>query len=148
MNLSIAGIGLACLVLFFLLHRKGALPTVRAVLALVGTCLIADAAAGALGFNLLLDAVRWVEDVLSWITLKVTGLAAGPLVLFLGLGFEVAWSLWPKNTTGKHTGWAAIGLVLVLLVGVAQFPALSHIPGDIRQGVQQAQTSFQAGRGH
>lgn len=147
MNLSIAGIGLACLVLFFLLHRKDAAPTFRLVLALVGTCLIADAAASAMGFNLLLDVVRWIEGLLSWVTLHVIGIAAGPELLLLILGFEVVWALHPKHKTGKNVGWAAIGLVLVLLVGVAQFPALNHIPGDIRQGVDNARTSIQSG-GH
>jgi hypothetical protein len=147
MNFTTGGIGAAALILFILFWKRDIFATFRLILAIVGVCLIASAAAGALGFNLLLTIVQWVENLLSDLTNALIGVRVGALLLLLVLGVEVFVSLHPKNKASKHAGWAGVGLVLVLLVGVSQLPALSHIPGDIRQGVSNAQTSVQSG-GH
>lgn len=147
MNLTIAAIGGGLIVLFVVFHLLGILPTTRAAFVFAGICLVAGAAAGAAGFDFVIVLVTWVESLLSDITQWLIGVRLGPLILLIGSGAFFIHDLHPKHGAGKRTGWAAITLALVLIVGVAQVPALSHIPGDIQQGVNNARTSVQTG-GH
>lgn len=140
MNLTIAGIGAALLVLFFVLHFLGIFATIRAACAFAGVCLIAGAAAGAAGFDFVTGIVAWVEGLLSDVTQWLVGVRIGALVLVIPLLAIFIHDMHPKNKAGKRTGWAGIALALVLIVGVAQIPALGKIPGDVRSGFQSVQT--------
>ena len=147
MTITLGGLGVAFLVLWFLLHKAGRLPTTAAVLAFTGVCLIAGAAAGAVGFNLLIKGVQLLESLLSDLTNLLIGQRVGPLILVLICGFTFVVGLHPKNKADKRTGLAGAALALILIAGVAQFPVLNGIPASVRNGVGNAQTSIQGG-GH
>ncbi len=145
MNATLAEIGAGLLALFALLQWQHILPTVRTFAGFVGVCLIAAGATGALGFDLVINLVKWVESLLSDLTNWLFHVRVGALVLVIFLGGFVLINLHPKNKTHKHTGLAAIALALVLLVGVAQIPALSNIPPSVRSGVSNAQSTVNGG---
>ena len=147
MNLTIAGIGAALLVIFAVFHFLRIFPTIRAVCAFAGVCLVAAAAAGAVGFDFVIVVVTWVENLLSDLTQWLLGVRIGALVLVIPLIAIFLHDLHPKNKAGQRTGWAGVALALVLIAGVAQIPVLSRIPGDLRTGVTNARTSIQSGQG-
>jgi hypothetical protein len=148
MNLTIAGIGAALLVIFAVLHFLRIFPTIRAACAFAGVCLVAGAAAGAAGFDFVIVVVSWVESLLSDLTQWLIGVRIGALVLAIPLVIVFIHDMHPKNSASKRTGWAGIALALVMIAGVAQIPVLSRIPGDLRTGVTNARTSIQSGQGH
>ena len=147
MTITLGGLGVAFLVLWFLLHKAGKAPTTAAVLAFTGICLIAGTAAGAVGFDLLIKGVQLLENLLSDLTYLLIHQRVGALALVLICGFTFVMGLHPKNKADKKTGLAGIALALLLIVGVAQFPALNNIPAAVRNGVGNAQSSIQSG-GH
>lgn len=147
MTITLGGLGVAFLVLWFLLHKAGKASTTAAILGFTGVCLVAGSAGAAVGFNLLIKGVQLIENLLSDLTNLLIGQRVGALVLVLICGFTFVAGLHPKNKADKKTGLAGIALALLLIVGVAQFPALNNIPAAVRNGVGNAQTSIQGG-GH
>jgi hypothetical protein len=145
MNLTLGAIGLGLLVGWWVCHFLGIFATLRACAAFVGTCLIAGAATGALGFDIVIKAVTWVEGWISDLTYALVHVRAGGLVLLIIFGAIFLYDLHPKHNAGKRTGFAGIALALVLIVGVAQIPALNGVPSDVRTGVSNAQTATQGG---
>lgn len=143
MNATLAEVGAALLAVFAVCYFLNIFATIRAAAAFVGICLVASAATGSLGFDLIIRVLTWIEGLLSDLTGLLVGVRVGPLVLLVIFGAIFIHDLHPKNNAGKRTGWAGIALGLVMLIGVSQIPAVSHIPGDVRTGVQNAQ---QAGR--
>lgn len=143
MDLTLAGIGLAALVLFAIFHWRDYFRGIRAVLAFGGIILVAGAASGALGFNLLIKLVTWIEALLSDLTYAAIHLRAGAFVLFLFLGAWFAIDMHPKNKASRATGWVGLALAIVIIVGVPQLPWLQKVPPAVRNGVQNAQTTVQ-----
>lgn len=145
MNLSLAEWGVALLAVFGLCMWLKIFTAFRIFCGFVGTCLVAAAASGALGFDLVIKGVTLVESLLSDLTAWLFHVRAGALVLLIVLGGFTVYSIHPKNPTHRHAGLAAIGLALVLIVGVAQIPAVNGVPSDVRSGVGNAQTAVNGG---
>jgi len=145
MNMTLAEIGAGLLAFDLLCHWLRIFATLRAIAGFVGVCLLAAAASGALGFDLLLKLVTFVESLISDLTGWLFHVRVGALVLVIVLGGFVLYNLHPKNTTHRHAGLAAIALALVLVAGVAQIPWLNNIPAGVRSGVGNAQSAVNGG---
>jgi hypothetical protein len=141
MNASLAEIGAGLLVVFGVLYFLGVFTTIRAACAFVGICLVAGAATGSLGFDLVIRCVAWVESLISDLTHDLIHVRIGALVLLLVCGLIFLHDMHPKQGARKRTGWAGIALGLVMIVGVAQIPAVNHVPADVRSGVTNVQHS-------
>lgn len=139
MNATLAEIGAGLLGVFAVCYFLRIFATLRAAAAFVGICLVASAASGALGFDLVIRLITWTEGLVSDLTGWLLGVRIGPLILLVITGAIFIHDMHPKNNAGKRTGWAGIALGLVMIVGVAQIPAVNHIPGDVRTGVSHVQ---------
>src|ERR1035441_3908084 len=141
MSHSGAGLGVALLVAFLVFHYLGIFTTIRAVLAIIGLCLLG---AAGFGLNLLVVVTTWLQGLVGDITHWIFGVRF-PAALFIILVLILIYDLHPKNKAGKRTAWVGVFVVLLMLGGVAGFPAVHNIPNDIRRGVENAQTAVQSG---
>ena len=128
MTLTPSELGVLCLVLFGLFYWLNIFAKLRAVLAFIGVIGIADG--GFIG-RLLADAGRALQRAVGAVTAWAFGasLAAG---LFIVLVVIFIHDLHPKKTAGNRTGWVAILLGAILVVGVFQIPALAPVTSALR----------------
>jgi hypothetical protein len=116
-------LGVLCLLLFGLFYWLGIFAKLRAVLALIGVIGIADG--GFLG-RLLATAGAALQRAVGAVTAWAFGasLAAGLFIILLVIFIH---DLHPKKSAGKRTGWVAVLLGAILVVGVFQIPALAPV---------------------
>jgi hypothetical protein len=132
-----AEIGALMLLGFGLLYFTNKLPTIRAILAFLGTILI-----GTDG-----HLTGWLSTVVTWManeTSSLTGWAIGvavPGALALIAGYFFVHDLLPKNSAGKRTGWAGILLAGLIVAGATGFSALDNVPSAVNNGVTSVQQS-------
>lgn len=128
MTLTSSELGVLCLVLFGLFYWLGIFVKTRAVLALVGVLGIADG--GFIG-GLLGHVGAWLQRLVGTVTAWAFGasLAAG---LFIILAVIFVHDLHPKKAAGNRTGWVALLLGAILVVGVMQIPALAPVTAALR----------------
>ena len=140
-GLSLAGIGVLCLVLFGVFHWLSIFAAVRAILAFTGVCLI-----GAVGFvgHLLAAVATWAAHLGGTATGVAFGVAV-PAVVFIVLAVILVHDLHPRHGASKRTGWIAIAVAALLVAGVAGVKAASSIPSAVRTGVTNARTIVPGG---
>ena len=138
MRLTTTELGLLFLLLFGVFHFLGILPTTRAVLVFLGVVIV-----GTTGFigRIAADVGTWAQNAFG----SVTGWAFGvPLAagLFIVLAIIFVFDVHPKHSAGKRTGWIAIALGVLVVVGVAGIPALAGLRGAIVNLVGNAATAL------
>jgi hypothetical protein len=138
-GLSIAVIGLICLVLFGTFYWLKIFATTRAILAFVGVCLLG---AGGIAGRIFTDITTWVAHLLGIATQLAFGVQAGALLLLIPVGAMFLYDLHPKHSAGTRTGWAGIALAVLLVTGLSGIQGLNAIPGAVRTGVTNVQTSL------
>lgn len=128
MTLTASELGVLCLVLFGLFYWLGIFAKLRAVLALIGVIGIADG--GFIG-RLFADIGGALQRAFGAVTEWAFGasLAAGAAIILVVIFIH---DLSPKKTAGNRTGWVALLLGAVLVVGVAQVPALAPVTAALR----------------
>ena len=128
MSLTPSELGVLFLVLFGLFYWLGIFAKLRAVLAFIGGIGIAD---GGFVGRLLSDLGRSLQRAVGAVTAWAFGasLAAG---LFIVLVVIFIHDLHPKKSASKRTGWVAILLGAILVVGVFQIPALAPVTAALR----------------
>jgi MFS family permease len=136
-SLSLSLIGAIMLVLFGVFYWLSVLATTRAILAFLGTILIAGA--GFIG-GALTTVATWLSNLGGSVSGWAFGVHAGGIIATIIVGVVFIHDLMPKKTAGKRTGWAGIILAALIVSGVTGIPALSNVPSAVRNGVQNAQT--------
>lgn len=128
MAITPSELGVLCLILFGLFYWLGIFAKFRAVLALIGVIGIAD---GGFVGRLLGSAAAGLQRAVGAVTATLFGasLAAG---LFIVLAVIMVHDLHPRKGAGKRTGWVAVLLGAILVVGVAQVPALAPVTAALR----------------
>jgi len=125
------------LVLFGLFYWLNILPATRAILAFLGTILIAGA--GFVG-GVLTAVATWLANLGGSVSGWAFGVHAGGIIATIIIGVIFIHDLMPKHAAKKRTGWAGVVLAALIVSGVTGIPALSNVPGAVRNGVQNAQT--------
>lgn len=123
-------LGAAALVVAGVLAWLRILPKLRAVLAFIGVCIVT----GGLFGSFLARAAGWVESWSNTTTGKIFGVAL-PGIIVIVLGIVLLYDLHPKHGASKRTMWIAGALAAFLVAGISTFPALNHIPANVRSGV-------------
>jgi hypothetical protein len=127
-NLTVADMGVLCLLLFGLFHWLRILATTRSVLALLGAVAVGlDGVIGRVAGDLAGWAQHTFGDVTSWAF--GVPLAGG---LFVILVIVLIHDLSPKKSASARTGWIAVAVGILLVAGVSQFPALAPVASGIR----------------
>lgn len=128
MSLTVAEMGVLCLVLFALFHWLGILIKTRAILALIGAASVGltgvvGRTAGAIA--------NWSQHAFGTVTTWAFGvsLTGG---LFIILAILLVHDLHPKKSASKRTGYVALAVGIFLVAGVAQIPALAPVAGGLR----------------
>jgi hypothetical protein len=138
-GLSLAALGLVCLVLFATFYWLKIFAATRAILGFIGICLLGlNGVAG----GILTTITTWVASLLGVATGALFGVEIGALLLLIPVGVMFIHDLHPKNSAGTRTGWAGIALAVLLVTGVSGFQGLNAIPGAVRTGVTNVQTSL------
>jgi hypothetical protein len=127
-SLTPSELGVLCLVLFGLFYWLGIFAKLRAVLALIGVIGIADG--GFLG-RLIADTGSALQRAVGAVTAWAFGASLAAAV-FIVLVVIFIHDLHPKHGASKRTGWVALLLGAVLVVGVAQIPALAPVTAALR----------------
>jgi hypothetical protein len=143
MIFTVSELGVLFLLLFVLFHWLGIMPKLRAVLAFVGTVIV-----GSSGFigGIVTDVGSWAQNTFGSITNWALGvpLAAG---LAIVLGVILVHDLHPKKPAGKRTGYVAVALGALVVVGVAGIPALAGLHNVILSLVGNAQAALSSATG-
>jgi len=128
MALTSSELGVLFLLLFGLFYWLGIFAKLRAVLALIGVIGIAD---GGFFGRLLATAGAGLQRAVGAVTAWAFGasLAAGLFIILLVIFIH---DLHPRKSAGKRTGWVAILLGAILVVGVFQIPALAPVTAALR----------------
>lgn len=128
MHLTVAETGVLCILLFGTFHYLGILAKARSVLAFLGA--VAVGLTGTIG-RLAGDLATWAEHMTGTVTAWAFGsaLAAG---LFIFLAVLLIHDLHPKKSAGMRTGYVALAVGILLVAGVAQFPALAPAVNGVR----------------
>jgi hypothetical protein len=135
-GLSLAAIGVLCLIVFAVFLHLTIFATIRAILAFAGVCLI-----GAVGFigRMLGDVATWAAHLGGTATGWAFGVAV-PAAVFIALAIYLIHDLHPKHAATKRTGWIAIAVAAMLVAGVSGVKAADGIPNAVRTGVTNART--------
>lgn len=133
-SLSDVTIGAILLSFFGLFYYLAVLPTLRAIMALIGTILLAGV--GFVGHILTVGA-QWLDDAASWATGWLFG-SHVPLIVALIITAIFIHDMLPKKNAGKRTGFAAIALGALIVAGATGIPALNHFSSDVHSGVNNA----------
>jgi hypothetical protein len=128
MHLTVAETGLLCLVLFGLFHYLRILAKSRAVLAFLGAAAVG--LTGVVG-HLAAAVALWAQHAVGSVTAWAFGasLSAG---LFIALAVLLVHDLHPRRSASGRTGFVALAVGILLVAGVAQFPALAPAANGIR----------------
>lgn len=128
MHLTVPELGVLLLLLFGVFHYLRILAGTRAVLAFLGA--VAVGLTGVVG-RVAGDIAGWAQHAVGAVTSWAFGatLSAG---LFIVLLILLAHDLHPKRSASGRTGWVAIAVGILLVAGVAQFPALAPVVNGIR----------------
>lgn len=128
MNLTVAELGVLLLLLFGLFHYLGILAKTRAVLALLGA--VAVGLTGVVG-RIAGDMAAWAQHAVGAVTAWAFG-ASVSAVLFIALVILLVHDLHPRKNASGRTGYVALAVGILLVAGVAQFPALAPAVNGIR----------------
>lgn len=128
MNFTVAELGVILLVLFGLFHYLRILAKTRAVLAFLGA--VAVGLTGTVG-RIAGDIAGWAQNAIGDVTAWAFGsaLSAG---LFIVLAVLLVHDLHPRKSASGRTGYVALATGILLVAGVAQFPALAPAVNGIR----------------
>jgi hypothetical protein len=128
MHLTVPELGVLLLLLFGVFHYLRILAGTRAVLAFLGA--VAVGLTGVVG-RVAGDIAGWAQRAVGAVTSWAFGatLSAG---LFIVLLILLAHDLHPRRSASGRTGWVAIATGILLVAGVAQFPALAPVVNGIR----------------
>jgi hypothetical protein len=126
--------GVILLVLFGLFYWLGIFSTIRAIMAFIGTILLATN--GFVGHALNVSAT-WAAHLGGTATGWAFGVAL-PAVAAIIAGVIFIHDLSPKKTAGKRTGFAGIALAALIVAGVTGISALNHVGSDVVHGVDNA----------
>ena len=138
-GLSLAAIGLVCLVIFATAHWLKRVPKIRAIFAFIAVCLLG--LGGVVG-HLLTDITTWVAGLLGVATTTAVGTEIGALILVIPLGWKFLDDLYPKHSASASTSWVGIALAVILVSGISGIAVLNEIPGAVQTGVTNVQTSL------
>jgi hypothetical protein len=128
MKLTVAEMGVLCILLFGLFHYLRILAKTRSVLALLGAASVGlDGAVGRLAGSLAVWAQRVAGNITAW-AFGVSLSAA----LFVVLAILLVHDLHPKKNASARTGWVALTVGVFLVAGVSQLPVLAPVAGAIR----------------
>lgn len=128
MHMTVAELGVLCILLFSLFHYLRILAKTRSVLALLGAASVGlDGVVGRLAGSLAGWAQRAVGSVTTW-AFGVSLSAA----LFIVLAVLLIHDLHPKKNASARTGWVALAVGIMLVAGVSQLPALAPVASGIR----------------
>jgi hypothetical protein len=128
MNLTVAELGVLLLLLFGVFHYLRILAGTRAVLAFLGAVAVGlTGVVGRIAGGIALWAQHAVGSVTAWAF--GTTLSAG---LFIVLVILLVHDLHPKRSASARTGYVALAVGILLVAGVAQFPALAPVVNGIR----------------
>jgi hypothetical protein len=127
-NLTVAEMGVLCLVLFGLFHWLHILAKTRAVLALIGA--VAIGLTGVVG-RFAGAVMLWAQHAVGSVTAWAFG-ATLSAALFIVLAVLLIHDLHPKKSASGRTGYVALAVGILLVAGVAQFPALAPVVDGIR----------------
>jgi hypothetical protein len=138
-SLTLAQWGLLLIIAFGLFYWLRIFIVIRTIALFVGILLL-----GTAGWveRMATDLARWASEITGSITAWAFGvsitwiLAAVAAVIFIH-------GLHPKNPTKNHHAWWGAALAFLLIAGTASaLPLLNHVPADVQNGVQNAQTAI------
>ena len=126
--MTVAELGVLLLVLFGLFHYLRVLAKTRSVLALLGAAAVGlTGVVGRISGDIALWSERAAGDVTAW----AFG-ASVSVALFVVLVVLLIHDLHPRKTASARTGYIALAVGILLVAGVAQFPALAPAVDWIR----------------
>lgn len=128
MHLTVAETGLLCLVLFGLFHYLRILASTRAVLAFLGA--VAVGLTGTVG-RIAGDIAGWAQHAVGTVSVWAFGVPLSA-ALFIALVVLLVHDLHPRKSASGRTGYLALAVGILLVAGVAQFPALAPAVNGIR----------------
>jgi hypothetical protein len=135
-SLSLAAIGVLCLVAFAVFYYLNFAATIRAILGFVGVILIGSA--GFIG-HAMTAIGTWVSHIGATLTGWLFGIPVLPAATLVVLAIFV-YDLWPKHAVKKRTGWAGLILAGMIVAGATGIPALNSVGSSITNVVTSARS--------
>lgn len=133
--MSVTVLGAVALVVAFMCFLLKIAPKVQAILAFIGTCIIAG---GLFGSILHRGAVA-----LSHVTDSLVGRAFGvavPGILVIILLILFVHDLHPRKGASRRTFFVSMALAACLVAGLSSFGPLNNVPSDVRSGAANVST--------
>jgi hypothetical protein len=128
MHLTVAETGVLCILLFGIFHYLGILAKTRSVLAFLGAASVG--LTGTVG-RIAGGIAGWAQHMVGTITTWAFGVSLSA-ALFIVLAILLVHDLHPRKSASGRTGYVALAVGILLVAGVAQFPALAPAVNGIR----------------